>query len=101
MLRSLLRRIIGRNRDIILHEARFINGFLHILFKRRNTGEKWSGGEKKQLRRGVKHLSACIPILLVFMLPGGMLLLPILVNFLDRRYNSRSQAVKQAAESID
>ena len=61
-----------------------IQGFMQILMKPRN-GERWTPGDKIAIRAHLKSLASTLPLLLVFTLPGGSLLLPLLAWHLDRR----------------
>jgi hypothetical protein len=74
---------------LILHESKRIAEFIHLLMKRRNTGVKWTGEEKARLKSHLKHLSLYMPALVIFVLPFGSLLIPILAEILDRREKSR------------
>jgi hypothetical protein len=78
-------------RAAILREALEIRGFMRLLTKRRNTGERWTKQEKAEIKAHLKSLSQVVPLLLVFSLPGGSLLLPLLVLALDRRRNRRGK----------
>jgi len=91
VIRLFLRKLIQKNRALILNEATCINGFMHLLMKRRNTGEKWTNDEKTRLKMHIKHLSLYVPALFIFLLPGGSLLLPVLAEILDRRKTQRPQ----------
>ncbi|MBM4333421.1 MAG: hypothetical protein FJ117_19745 [Deltaproteobacteria bacterium] len=66
-----------------------MQGFLQLLFKQRNTELKWQKEEKEQLKNHLKRLSLYVPILIIFTLPGGSLLLPVLAEILDRRKTRR------------
>lgn len=72
-----------------------ISGFLGLFFKQRNTDEKWTKEEKAELKTHLKHLSMYVPVIIIFLLPGGSLLLPILAEVLDRRKQRRSAPAKQ------
>jgi hypothetical protein len=74
---------------MILDHAVEIKGFMYLLMKNRNTGEKWTKEEKKQLKAHIKQISKMTTVLIIFLLPGGMILLPILAEILDRRKNRR------------
>ncbi len=89
MVLVFLRPLILRNRELFYQEAGFLNGFMHLLMKQRNTGEGWSREEKAKLKSGLKHLSFYVPALVIFFLPGGSLLLPFLAEILDRRKQRR------------
>ena len=99
MIRFFLRRLIAKNRERILREAVLINGFMHLFMKPVNTGQSWTKEEKRELKRHIRHLSGYVPALIVFLLPGGSLLLPLLAEILDRRKKKRETASKpQVAE---
>ena len=89
MIRLFLKRLILKNKELIFNEAQHIQGFLQLLFKPRNTDLKWQKKEKQQLKNHLKRLSLYVPILIIFTLPGGSLLLPILAEILDRRKKRR------------
>ena len=89
MIRLFLKRLILKNKELIFNEAQHIQGFLQLLFKPRNTDLKWQKEEKQQLKNHLKRLSLYVPILIIFTLPGGSLLLPILAEILDRRKKRR------------
>lgn len=89
MLKLFLKSLILKNRDLIFQEAQQMQGFLVLLFKQRNTDLNWTQEEKKQLKKHLQRLSAYVPVFLIFILPGGSLLLPILAEILDRRKRRR------------
>ncbi len=86
--------LVDKNKELIYREAEFLGGFMHRLMKQKNTGTKWTKEEKKRLIRDVRHLSYYIPILIIFLLPGGSLILPLLAELLDRRKKPRPAAQK-------
>ena len=90
MLRFLLKKLILRNRELIFREAQHFQGFLNLLFKQRNTNLKWTKEEKEQIKNYLKRLSFIVPILIIFVLPGGSLMIPILAEILDRRKTRRT-----------
>jgi hypothetical protein len=92
MLKFILKRIILKNRNLIFNEAQQMQGFLFLLFKERNTGLKWTMEEKDQLKAYLKRLSVYVPVIILFILPGGSLLLPVLAELLDRRKKRRVPA---------
>lgn len=85
MIRVILKRLLEKNRAYVLKEADFVNGFMHLLMKPRNTGVQWTREEKKELKYDLKHLSVYVPVVIIFLLPGGSFLLPFLAEILDRR----------------
>lgn len=90
------RKMFEKNRDMILSEGRFFNDFIHLVFKERNTSEKWTDEELRLLRRHLRHLTAYIPGLIIFFLPGSMLLLPVLAEAIDRRKHLRDSQKAEA-----
>jgi len=70
-------------------EVLAIKGLMQILMKTRNTDEKWTGEEKKEIKMHLKNISKIIPAVAIFSLPGGSFLLPILAEALDRRKTRR------------
>ncbi len=94
MFRYFLKTFVSKNKEIIFREAQQMQGFLYLLFKERNTGEKWTKEEKKILKDHLKTLSLYVPMIFVFLLPGGSLLLPVFTEILDRR---RTRRVAQGA----
>jgi hypothetical protein len=93
MIRFFLKRLILKNKELILTEAQQFQGFLHLLFKQRNTNLKWTKEERQQIKNYLKRLSLYVPILIVFALPGGSLMLPVLAEILDRRKTRRMAQV--------
>jgi len=94
MIKRLITSQINKNRDLISNEAKEIEGFTKLLMKQRNTGIKWTQEDKSRLKHYLGRIAAYVPILLIFLLPFGMLLLPILAESLDRRKNRRIAAGK-------
>ena len=94
MIRFFLKKHIEKNRAFICKEGQYITGFMQLLMKPKNTGDKWTKQEKEQLKRDLKHLSAYVPVLIIFFLPGGALLLPFLADILDRRTDPRPPTSK-------
>lgn len=97
MPERLIRSQILKSKELILHEAREMNGFMDLLMKQRNTGCSWERAEKTQLRRYLARLALYIPILLIFLLPGGFLLIPLLAEVLDRRRHRRNPVPENPA----
>ena len=70
-------------------EVLSIRGLIHLLMKPQNTDEKWTREEKKEIKRHLRNIAKIIPAVVIFSLPGGSLLLPILAEALDRRKTRR------------
>ncbi len=88
-LRILISKNITKNKVMIVSEAEYMTGFMRLLMKPRNTHSLWTAEERKLLRAHLLHLSWYIPVLIIFCLPGGSLLLPVLAELLDRRRSAR------------
>ena len=70
-----------------LKDLYHIQGFMRLLMKPRN-GMPWTAEDKAAIRLHLKSVAASLPMLAVFTLPGGLLLLPLLAWHLDRRKQS-------------
>jgi hypothetical protein len=85
MIKKYLRRLIITNKEAILMEVLSITGLMQLLMKPRNTDEKWTREEKKEIKRHLRNVAKIVPAMAVFSLPRGSFLLPILAEVLDRR----------------
>ncbi len=65
-------------------ELATMKGAWPLLMKQRRGGT-WSAEDKQQLREMIRSASSVGPYLLIWALPGSMLLLPFLAWYLDRR----------------
>ena len=79
---------------MLRRETDHAEGFMRVLMKQRNTGERWTEEERTLLKRYLRRLAAYVPALLVFLLPFGMLLMPVLAEILDRRHKRRDTSQK-------
>ena len=71
-------RIIGRNRDRLLTEMRESKDLMALLQK--STKEDLSPEEKEQVKDQFYDILKSMPSLAIFLLPGGSLLLPIVMK---------------------
>ena len=78
-------RVLRNNREFIIKEVLEVRGLMHLLMKNKGTGQHWTREEKKEIKLHLKNISKVVPVLTVFLLPGGSLLLPFLVDALDKR----------------
>jgi hypothetical protein len=92
MIKLFFKKLLAKNRDMILEESQYIRGFMRLLMKYRNTGIEWTREETHDLKSYVKRLSLHVPVLIILVLPFGLVLLPILAEILDRRKKSRNQS---------
>jgi hypothetical protein len=83
-------------KSMLLNEVVQIEGFMRLLMKRRN-GNPWTVEERRALAQHLNALAKAVPALIIFSLPGGMVLLPALAWFLDRR-RDKIRRLRAAAE---
>jgi hypothetical protein len=76
--------IFPRFKAMLLAKVSNVEGLMRLLMKRRN-GQRWTPEERCALVGHLRELAKTIRALLIFSLPGGLLLLPILAWYLDRR----------------
>lgn len=91
VVKNYLKRLIIINKEAILMEVLSIRGLMQILMKSRNTDEKWTKEEKKEIKMHLKNIAKIVPAVALFSLPGGSFLLPVLAEVLDRRKTRRIQ----------
>jgi hypothetical protein len=84
--RKTLRKILVNYRETILEEIHSVKDLMALLMK--GAKEKWTKGELLEIKSHFVHLSKRVPVLIVFLLPGGLVFLPILVEVLERRRKS-------------
>ena len=89
MIKRYLKRLFIINKEAMLMEVLSITGLMQLLMKTRNTDEKWTREEKKEIKRHLRNIAKMVPAAAIFFLPGGSLLLPILAEALDRRRTRR------------
>jgi len=79
-----VRVLSARERQRLLGELSQVRGLMPLLMKQRNR-QKWTREDKAQLVVHLKRLSSLSPYLVVLIMPGGLLALPALAWWLDRR----------------
>jgi len=89
MIKRFLMRLIAKNKELILSQVLAVKGLMRLVMKNRNTGEKWTREEIREIRAHLKHIAMLVPALIIFLFPGGSLLLPLLADALDRRKKIR------------
>ena len=85
MLKGYIKRLVISNKEFILKEVLAAKGLMQLLMKPRNTSQKWTAEEKREVIIYLKRISKTIPVVVIFCLPFGSLFLPILIEMLDRR----------------
>jgi len=90
MLKNLIKKALINSKETLFYESRQMQGFMELLMKPRNTGERWSLEDKEELTKYFKYISLYIPFLIIFLMPGGFLFLPVFSSILDRRRVKRA-----------
>ena len=89
MVKRYFKKLIAKNKAFLLSEVLAVKGLMYLLMKNRNTGQKWTKEEIREIKIHLRNLSKMVPIIIIFLLPGGTVLLPILAEVLDRRKTIR------------
>ncbi len=74
------RNILSRNKDKLAAELRESKELLGLIGK--STSENLSKKEKKRTRELLREMAKTIPVFTLFMLPGGSLLLPVVLKLI-------------------
>jgi hypothetical protein len=83
-----LRDLGAEERRALLDEVLQIPGLMPLLMKPRNK-ERWTRDDKLEIVRQLRPLTAARRYLVPLALPGGLMLLPVLAWWLDRRRGRR------------
>ncbi|MFZ5996432.1 MAG: hypothetical protein ACOYW7_02970 [Nitrospirota bacterium] len=100
MLVNYFKRLIAKNRAFILEQVLETKGLMQLLMKNRNTGKPWTAEEKLKIKLHLLKISLIVPVLIIFLLPFGSLLLPFLAEVLDRRRLPRGTRIAQKQVEI-
>jgi len=87
----LLRKFLNtmeREKKYLVSELVQVKGLMPLLMKPRNK-QKWSREDKDALMEHLHRLQHLSPYIAVFLLPGGLAMLPVLAWWLDRRRGRR------------
>ena len=74
--------MITRNKKRLIKEISQSKELMHLLAK--STSKDLSPEEKKKVKKQLLDICKSIPSLTIFLLPGGGLLLPLLVKFIPQ-----------------
>jgi hypothetical protein len=88
----MIRKLLVRYKTTIYSEVDYMKGFMALLMKPRNTEIPWTRTEIRALKRYIWHLAHYVPFVIIFLLPFGSLLLPVMAEVLDRRRERRPPA---------
>ena len=80
----------SREKSRLRAELAQIKGGLSLLMKQRNGGT-WTAQERGQLKQMLRSLSSVSPYLVIWALPGSVLILPFLAWHLDVRRKRRAR----------
>ena len=78
---------------MIIRESQRMNSFLALLMKQRNTGKNWTTEDIQQIKSHLIRLAIYFPVLIIFLLPFGSFLLPVLAEIMERREELRKHEV--------
>ena len=81
-----------RERKHLLSEMVQVKGLMPVLMKRRNK-QQWTREDKAEIRAQLKRMTQITPYLVVLVMPGGLVILPALAWWLDRRRNRNRVAL--------
>ena len=87
--------VLVRERHYVIGEIQKVRGLMPLLMKPRN-GLRWTRDDRQELTMHLRRLSALSPHLVVLAMPGGMLMLPALAWWLDRRRNRKRDGAAAA-----
>ena len=79
-----------REKNRLRAEFEQIKGAVPLLMKQRNGG-KWTAQDRQELRNILRSLTSVSPYLLIWIVPGSMLILPFLAWHLDTRRKRRNR----------
>lgn len=79
----------AREKKPLQMEMSQISGLMPLLMKQRN-GAAWTFEERRQLKAHLHKILSLSPYMLLFIAPGGLLALPVLAWWLDRRRQKRA-----------
>ena len=80
----------SREKTRMRNELGKIKGAIPLLMKPRN-GSKWTAEDRQELKQMLRAASAVYPYLVIWALPGSILLLPFLAWHLDARRKNRER----------
>ena len=80
----------SREKNRLRVEIEKIKGAVQLLMKQRNGG-KWTAQDRQEIKNILRSVSSVSPYLMIWIVPGSMLLLPFLAWLLDTRRKRRSR----------
>jgi hypothetical protein len=86
--------VIGWWRRSVFKRLARVEGFVRVLMQPRN-GQPWSAADRAFLKGEMRALARWVPAFFIFLLPGGLLLLPAYAWLLDRRRGAALRLTEQ------
>lgn len=84
----------SREKTRLRVEIEQIRGAIPLLMKQRNGG-KWTPEDRKEIRVILRSVTSVSPYLLIWAIPGSLLILPFLAWHLDTRRKRRNRQSTQ------
>ena len=72
---------------------------MKLLMKQRNTGHNWTTEDINKIKVHLMRLAFYVPVLIIFLLPFGSFLLPVLAEIIDRREDVRKKEASRLSEA--
>jgi hypothetical protein len=88
----------SREKNRMREELGKIKGAIPLLMKPRN-GSKWTVQDRQELKMMLRSASAVYPYLIIWALPGSILILPFLAWHLDARRKNRERKAATGTEN--
>ena len=85
----------NRERARLLAEMSQTRGLIPLLMKQRN-GYRWSAADRRRIKAQIRTLAFLSPYLILLLAPGGILALPALAWWLDRRRAKRAAETQRS-----
>ncbi len=85
----------SREKNRMRQELGKIKGAIPLLMKPRN-GSQWTAQDREALQHMLRAASAVYPYLIIWVLPGSIILLPFLAWHLDARRKGRERKASSA-----
>jgi hypothetical protein len=86
----------AREKQFLVAEFSQVRGLMPLLMKPRNR-QRWSPDDRAQILQHLRRLTRISPYLAVLVLPGGLVMLPVLAWWLDRRRGRARVGVRGGA----
>ena len=96
-MKIFLHRTVAKNKSLIHRESQHMHHFMKLLMKQRNTGQDWSTEDIIKIKVYLTRLAFYVPVLVIFLLPFGSLLLPVLAEIIDRREDTLRKTAHRLA----